>query len=835
MKTNNCFSRIESIIGRGRFIRSLLILFASVIFCGALSAFSQTMDISVTYGYQNTAKAGRFLPLTIDLVNNAEQTYSGTIHVYLVETEDSIYEYQYQKTVEGASSSRMKVMISLSSGVNQLLVTAEDMNGIVQGSRRIGLDVSGSDAELIIGLVSEDMHNLSYLNGHSLHDGLLRSRTVELDPAAFPTETAELDQLDVLLFTGFEMQRISDSQAAAIRRWVDQGGTLVIGTGALKEDALGTHFSGLIKNRLEPVWTDIFKLRENDGRDRGNIRVSPVIMNGGIELERIGGIPVVSMAAYGAGRIVVSGFDFCDLSRFAAEESDVIDSLFVAMLGERKLLSLSRSATEKTLQQYWDIEALMNMSDLKKLPRPWIIGFILTVYVLLIGPLLYFYIRNHHIVSLYRPSILLTSILVTVLIWVIGYETRFDGIFLTYIKYKDVSKESITEQDFINLRSSYTGLFSMDVRPEYYAYPVLKGADYNGDIQELMKHGERECTSIINGRGKTRIQMESREPFSAGYFELTTKTPNSGGSFVSALNYTDGVLSGTITNETEDTLNDAALLLFGKVIRLGRLEPGQSVEISEREMIHVPVGETARIARTVTQGTGQRFLKYYLDNQMSGYYAGARLVGFVRDDNLGFTDAQGLSSYGITMIVSAIPLSTKDEEIFSFSALSTDPRILSGDYDISGNTITGNLPTTLEYHLGADNHIATITIDSMSTEAGNPDDGIETVVPFRGTLRFLNRDTGAFDIIDIGTGTLTQQQLQRYLTDDNTLTVRYTASERNNSANIRLYLPTMTITARQAASIQGNETAGLTGLIGSVVMDSETVPAEQGDDHAENE
>ena len=33
---------------------------------------ADSIDLDVTYGYQNTAKAGRFLPLTIGITNNME-------------------------------------------------------------------------------------------------------------------------------------------------------------------------------------------------------------------------------------------------------------------------------------------------------------------------------------------------------------------------------------------------------------------------------------------------------------------------------------------------------------------------------------------------------------------------------------------------------------------------------------------------------------------------------------------------------------------------------------------------------------------------------------------
>ena len=78
-------------IGRGLwFILTLLCL----LLLFSMRGYADTVDLSVTYGYQNTAKAGRRLPLSIGIENHQESTFSGYIHVYMVESEDSVYEYR---------------------------------------------------------------------------------------------------------------------------------------------------------------------------------------------------------------------------------------------------------------------------------------------------------------------------------------------------------------------------------------------------------------------------------------------------------------------------------------------------------------------------------------------------------------------------------------------------------------------------------------------------------------------------------------------------------------------------------------------------------------------
>ena len=192
--------------GRGLwFILTLLCL----LLLFSVRSYADTVDLSVTYGYQNTAKAGRRLPLSIGIENHQESTFSGYIHVYMVESEDSVYEYRYQKIVEGGSSDTLNVTVSLSSGISQLLVTAEDREGHTLGSRRIGLDVAGSDAELIIGIRRSRIQFLELRNFlQSFEDGVVALLSARHDRSELlkRTDTVGTGQLfhigDILFSSG---------------------------------------------------------------------------------------------------------------------------------------------------------------------------------------------------------------------------------------------------------------------------------------------------------------------------------------------------------------------------------------------------------------------------------------------------------------------------------------------------------------------------------------------------------------------------------------------------------------------------------------------------------
>ncbi len=835
----------------------------------ALPARADAVNLELVYGYQNTAKAGRFLPFRVDIENTMEETFSGFIHIYMAESGNSLYEYCYQAAVEPLSESVLQATLSIGTGVNQILVTAENREGVVLGQKRIGLDVAGSDAELIIGILSGRESSLVYLNGISIYDGLLRTRTVNLNPERVPSDAAELDQLDVLLISGYEMEQIKESEAAAIYRWVEGGGTLLIGTGSLGNAALYPWFGYLLKNDLnpaeisvnmgdgagndypayasqtmeQPVPAGVEGVSEDDAEapvqeaaqpapvstvgeaendadaaaqetaqpasgsmEENGIRAagaqslftsaSPVYLYGGRDILFSNSVPMVAAVSRGAGTIAVSGYDFCELQGFAADQPDYIDRLLQAVIGKSRLDVLSVSASERSLNQYWDIQELMNFSNSSKVPHVSLYLAILASYVILSGPVLYFYIRQHGALPLYRPALLILAVLFALLVWTMGIGTRFNGTFLTYAKLRDISEKSIDETDFINVRSPYNTEYGMDIRTEYYVYPVVKGSGYTGDIIELSRDSDTRRTTIDYGREHTTICVRNESSFTAKYFELSNKIPNSDGSFSGEVSLFSGVPGGYIENGTDYTLYDAAILLYGMVLKIGRLEPGQRISLSEVEYLNVPVGGFDQIAREVTGGSGRNFLRYYLSTQLDSYYADARLVGFVRDDELGFADEDEVESYGVTMILSTLPLTSRSRELYSYNVLRTDPVVEKGDYDIQTNTVSGISPVVLSYHLGDEEEVQSLSFASLSGAYGEASGNL-SVSPFRGTVSFYNYGSGAFDVMDLRSGLVEKEALTPYLQEGNVLRVRYVVRDETIPSFARLYLPMITVVSRE--------------------------------------
>ena len=60
--------------------------------------------MEVTYGYDNTAKGGRYVPLDVSLVNQGTERFEGTLKVLSMELDYEVYQYAYPLEMEAGES-----------------------------------------------------------------------------------------------------------------------------------------------------------------------------------------------------------------------------------------------------------------------------------------------------------------------------------------------------------------------------------------------------------------------------------------------------------------------------------------------------------------------------------------------------------------------------------------------------------------------------------------------------------------------------------------------------------------------------------------------------------
>ena len=73
-------------------------------FCAPAWAQDDPVSMDVSYGYEDSAKGGRYLPVNVTIQNNQETPVEGTLEIKTRESDETVYRYDYGVEIEAKGS-----------------------------------------------------------------------------------------------------------------------------------------------------------------------------------------------------------------------------------------------------------------------------------------------------------------------------------------------------------------------------------------------------------------------------------------------------------------------------------------------------------------------------------------------------------------------------------------------------------------------------------------------------------------------------------------------------------------------------------------------------------
>ena len=145
-------------------------------------------------------------------------------------------------------------------------------------------------------------------------------------------------------------------------------------------------------------------------------------------------------------------------------------------------------------------------------------------------------------------------------------------------------------------------------------------------------------------------------------------------------------------------------------------------------------------------------------------------------------------TYGLTMLTSSIGINASRDRVLYRSVLMKTPEVVSGVYDEVSNTMSGLQPLTLEYQIGTDLMVESLTFEEISREFCNME-GDDALELFTGGIYFYNHQSGNFERMELAGRTMDVEELRPYLSPGNILTVRYVYEGTGSHNVIQLPMP----------------------------------------------
>ena len=766
-----------------------------------INTFSATKEdkhitIDISYGYGNIAKGGRYLPIHVFYKNFEDENFSGKVSIEFNEADNRKYAYEYDVNLEGKDSVLSDYYIKISNKVDNIVVVLKDDQQGEVIKKVVSLNMAANQSKIMVGLLSDSQGRLNYFNNVAINFGLLSLNTVNLSAGSFPKSSSGLEQLDIIIISDFRIRDLSNEQSRALMDWVKQGGVLMIGTGTRADDTIGRYAPELLEDIYETPSIRTVNFLLNNEIKSVDLDSTYINLHGGNVIVSDDEFPLITSVNKQKGIIAVAGFDFCDLNQFAIENTQFARYIISNILGNERIEAFSNQS-ETLDDTFQNIEPILNSSEIKKLPPMTIYTLVFIAYILLIGPILFIYLRDCGLAIYYRKIVVLISLLLLAMIIIYNGRTRFSTTFYNYVTVYEAGDSDVSETTYVNLRNPYNKPYNVVIDSNYSIVPIIRNKT---NIDERRALEKNTSVNIDNAELIKDISIKNVGAFSSNIWKMdkTIENLNNEG-FSGDINFFDGNLSVEITNNYKHKVKNTTLLLYGKIAMLGDFDAGETKTIESCEFLNIPLTNFDITAKLITgmeevstinqngsvngMDTEQymqrlnvsNFLSFYMMENSNGYTADARIIAFsdtALSSPIFYSDT--MEGSGLTLLTSVIPVNSIADGVVYRQSLLKMPLILSGDYSYIDNALKSNQATVLEYFLGDDINIGEVKFEQISEVFSNPQysDRLKT---FNGNIALYNFKTGNFDYVSKNEFSLLE--LLTYLSDNNTMRVRYSNIE----------------------------------------------------------
>ena len=757
------------------------------------------VSMEADYGIGKKAKAGRYLPIRVAYSSEEGQSFSGVLKILTMESSKEIYQYEYPVELEAGEKQQEEYYIPLGVGNDQLFLTLKDQDGNEVVKKRLKLEIPSEAALLFIGVLSDSPDSLSYLDGCSLSYGTLRTVMVPLSGEELPENQLGLDQFDLIAVNDFDWNSLTSDQEKAVLSWVKEGGTLLFGTGEQLDRTLGRMKKQLLGEEAVSTLTrtvNLTELLDEKGGEELPVELfcADFSVKGGRKALFKEGTALLTRKTEKQGQIALAGFDLADVSSQFLQKPSLAEEFLREVMGENAIQYLAQDQYYGLSSLYYSIQALINTGNVDSLPNLGLYTVVILLYLVLIGPGAYLYLKRKSLQNYYMLGIAVLAVGFTGIIYAAGAKTRFEAPFFTYVTVENYGEDEMESETYVNVRSPYNTPYSVDLNAGYLIRPLTKNYYYEYNTPVAFTGNEKFETALRMDSSETKIKVRDTSAFEPKLFSLKREEPAAGWAPSGTIRFFDGRVTGEVTNHSEKTLENTVLLLYGKAVFLGEMKPGEKKELDGQLQLSYPVSYKNSIAQMVP-GTDQysktdiadkdymeaqsrtKLLSFYMDSRMTEYFPEACLLAFsVGEEEASFlADKKQYVTGGLTLMTADMPVEQGKGGMVYRCVLEQMPSVLSGAYDYQGHTLyTGepSEPLVLEYYLGNDLEVERLTFDWMSPEfIDNPK--YPYLKQFDGSLYFYNYNTGKHDRMDVRKQEYSRTELEPYLSPSNTMTVKY--------------------------------------------------------------
>ena len=540
---------------------------------------------NVVFGVAGYVAKDKVMPVTLH-IRSTEKSFTGVMKVTLPgENGKGI---AYQSAVKCSANQEETVILNVPQLGNPSVICFEIMDsfGVTQLTENVSFtdkksqnDSSNGETELLLGVLSDQPKQLSYLNKLEAdkEDNTESIKIVSFSQESFPENIPKFQGLDGMIIDSFDTSQLSNMQKSALRKWVKKsGGKLLIAGGSQKENPLegiGKWFG------ITEEGVGVSSIHMSDGEDSSQellLLMSNLSFSSKYTWNSYGTFePAIAYTAQvGQGSVSVLRFSLANgaFLQWGARNSLASDVLTHFLEKDNDTASSDTSL--------WYVKKALYAFMKSQLPNTFYYGVFFIFYILLIVTIAYYYLRK-----IKKREYIWIVVPVLAIFFTVGMIVRSRGMTgnndssFSALRVKDTQKKQETiyflyqsdegEEASVNFLPSVTSVVPMD-----YNYRTISGKNVKTSGEDF---------TINNTKNGFDIAFEESVPGSSRLLKLSGSTNDSSQRevFTPNLSVTYTGFSGDIKNISGNNFSRVILMRENQYVILKNVKAGAQVSISE--------------------------------------------------------------------------------------------------------------------------------------------------------------------------------------------------------------------------------------------------------------
>ncbi|GMQ60076.1 hypothetical protein AN1V17_44760 [Vallitalea sediminicola] len=543
------------------------------------AANNKEFEIDANYGYDNIYKYNEYLPVSIHVKNNVEDFDGDVVLRYHVSNRND-GELTQRVTIEKNNSKDIKFLIPrISEELTTIKIIFKKDNKGIYEEKLIIPYMQGIYNNIMVGVLANDFDELSYIS--SPNDFV----KVELNSKNFPDNVFASKMLDVIIINNYDLSKLSKDQINTFKRWVNDGGHLIIGSGvnysktlALLKDFIGIDSINEVKEIDNGLLYDYVSEEADENANSTSLSIIEINSDKLKTTISSGDNGIVYNVNKGKGKIDLFTFDLGLEPMKSFPYNNKFMKLYFSQEFQDKKDKLSNN-----YYRHNRINNLMNIIPGLKFPSLWSIIIIITIYILLIGPILYLVLKHRkkrHYMWIGIPAI---SLIFVFIMYISGMNTRIKEPVTQVINIMNYSEKNNSNISYGTILNTNKNKLSVKSNDNLYMIP-LKEYDYYSYNQDNKDYKDFPIAFNWKFGLDTSIEYYNSNVFSTNNFELETSEniPRENKIQLELLS-TGFDLNGSITNNYDFALENCVIFFKSKIYLIDNLEINETKSIEDIE------------------------------------------------------------------------------------------------------------------------------------------------------------------------------------------------------------------------------------------------------------